>query len=249
MFRKDLTGKKFGRITVLSFAYMKDNHSYWNCRCDCGTERICLGKNLPRIKSCGCLVKEVASKSIKEKWQKGIFSREKLASFKDGRTKWFLEHPAEKRLYQIWIGIRRRAGGNRFKNDMKDRHAKIYSHLTVAPEWNDWLVFYDWAKNNGWEPGLTIDRIDNNKGYSPDNCRWISKKENNRNRRCVGYYNWNGEKLTLGQIAEKEGFNERDIERARNRIKNYGYSVYDAFYKINANQSYAPRSMNRVFNP
>lgn len=92
--------------------------------------------------------------------------------------------------------------------------------MTVAPEWNDWLVFYEWAKENGWKPGLTIDRTDNTKGYYPNNCRWVSRKENNRNRRCVNYYDWNGEKLTLGQIAEKEGFNRRDIDRARNRIKN-----------------------------
>lgn len=174
---------------------------------------------------------------------------EQNPQYKDGRTKWFKEHKAEKRLYQTWVGIRRRAGGNLFKKDTNNRHAKIYSRLTVAPEWNDWLVFYNWAKNNGWQPGLTIDRIDNNKGYSPDNCRWVSKKENNRNRQCVNYYDWHGKKLTLGQIAEEEGFNQRDIERARNRIKKYGYSVYDAFYKTNANQTYAPKSMSRFFNP
>lgn len=180
---------------------------------------------------------------------KEIHLGDKNPQYKDGRTKWLKGHPAEKRLYQIWIGMRRRAGGNRFKKDICDRHAKIYSNLTVIPEWNDWLIFYDWAKNNGWKPGLTIDRIDNNQGYSPDNCRWVSKKENNRNRRCVIYYDWYGKKLTLGQIAEKEGFCERDVERARNRIKNYGYSVRDAFYKVNANQKFIPKSSNRVFNP
>jgi len=173
----------------------------------------------------------------------------KNSQYKDGRTKWFKEHLDEKRLYQTWIGIRRRAGGNRFKKDILDRHAKIYSCLTVAQEWNDWLVFYKWATENGWQPNLTIDRIDNTKGYSPDNCRWVPRAENNRNRRCVVRYDWNGEKLTLGQIAEKEGWCERDVERARNRIKKYGYSVYDAFYKINPNQTYIPKSMTRIFNP
>jgi len=174
---------------------------------------------------------------------------ERNPQYKDGRMEWFRDHPNEKRLYQIWIGMRRRAGGNRYKKDSEDRHAKIYKPLSVCKEWNDWLVFYNWAKNNGWQPGLTIDRINNNKGYSPDNCRWVSKKENNRNRRCVNLYDWGGEKLTLGQIAECEGFNERDVERARNRIKKYGYSVYDAFYKINANQTYAPKSLNWTFIP
>lgn len=149
----------------------------------------------------------------------------KNPQYKDGRTKWFRTHPNEKRLYQIWIGIRRRAGGNRFKKDINDRHAKIYSHLTVAPEWNDWLVFYNWALKNGWEPSLTIDRINNEKGYSPDNCRWVSRAENNRNRGCVKKYLYKGEYLTLAQIAQKTGTLET---RLYNRIKNYGYSVEDA---------------------
>lgn len=225
MFRKDLTGKKFGKISVVSFAYMKNNHSYWNCKCDCGLEKVYLGKDLPKRKSCGCLAKEISSRIMKEKWKNGSFTRETLASYKDGRTKWLSEHPAERKLYQIWIGIRRRAGGNRFKRDTQDRHAKTYCVLTVAEEWNDWLVFYEWAINNGWKEGLTIDRIDNNKGYSPKNCRWISLAENNRNRRCVKKYMYNGELLTLPQIAE---INNIPKDRLYNRVVNYGYSVEDA---------------------
>lgn len=148
--------------------------------------------------------------------------------YKDGRTKWFLEHPAEKRLYYIWIGMRRRAGGNRYKNNNTDRHAKIYINLTVVPEWNNWLVFYEWAKNNGWKPGLTIDRVDNEKGYSPDNCRWVSKEENNRNRRCVNKYLYNGKMLTLPQIAEIYNI-PRD--RLYERVIKRGYSLEDAISK------------------
>lgn len=152
----------------------------------------------------------------------------KNPQYKDGRTNWFLSHPEEKRLYQVWIGIRRRAGGNKFNNTPEDRHAKIYSHLTVASEWNDWLVFYDWAKNHGWKPGLTIDRINNNDGYNPSNCRWISREENNRNRRCVKKYLHNGKILTLPQIADLY-----NIPRYRlyNRVINYGYSIEDAINK------------------
>ena len=164
----------------------------------------------------------------------------KNPQYKDGRKQYLEKHLEEKRLYQIWIGIRRRAGGNRFKKDTKDRHAKIYKNLNVAPEWNDWTTFYKWSKNNGWKPGLTIDRIDNDKGYYPDNCRWISRAENNRNRRCVIKYEWKGEKLTLNQIAEREGRAPMAADRARTRIKKYGYSLYDAFYKVNPNQIFVP---------
>lgn len=148
--------------------------------------------------------------------------------YKDGRMKYFSTHPEEKRLYQTWIGIRRRAGGNRFKYDTTDRHAHIYNRLSVYEGWNDWLNFREWAFNNGWKPGLTIDRINNNDGYNPDNCRWVSREENNRNRRCVKKYLYNGNLLTLPQIA-----NLCNIPRDRlyNRVINYGYSVEDAINK------------------
>lgn len=148
--------------------------------------------------------------------------------YKDGRTKWFKAHPEEKRLYQIWIGIRRRAGGNRYKKDTADRHAKIYANLSVAPEWNDWLVFYNWSIANGWKAGLTIDRIDNNKGYSPENCRWVSREENNRNRRCVKKYLYKGELLTIPQIAR---INNIPKGRLFDRIIRHGYSLEDALNK------------------
>ena len=145
--------------------------------------------------------------------------------YKDGRTQWFKEHRDEKRLYQTWIAIRRRAGGNRYKNTPHDRHAKIYSKLTVASEWNDWLVFYDWAKNNGWKPGLTIDRIDNSRGYYPDNCRWVSRADNNRNRGCVRRFLYDGSYLTFAQISAKTGVPEG---RLYDRVVRYGYSIEDA---------------------
>lgn len=153
---------------------------------------------------------------------------DKNPQYKDGRTKILSRNKEEKRLYQTWIGIRRRAGGNRFKKNPDDRHAKIYSHLTVTPEWNDWLIFYNWAKNNGWQPGLTIDRIDNKKGYYPENCRWISRAENNRNRQCVNKYEHNGQLLTLPQIAAIYNIPR---ERMYNRVVKYGYSIEDAITK------------------
>ena len=178
------------------------------------------------------------TESIKRKLSE-IHLGNKNLQYKDGRMKWLKNHPKEKRLYQIWIGIRRRAGGNRFKNDKNDRHAKIYSHLTVAPEWNDWLKFYDWAKNNGWQPGLTIDRINNEKGYYPDNCRWVSRAENNRNRRCVRKYLYKGDLLTFGQISKLTGIPEG---RLYNRVINYGYSINDAInIPVKSGKNWVPK--------
>ena len=77
--------------------------------------------------------------------------------------------------------------------------------ITVCDEWSmdNADVFISWALKNGWQPGLEIDRIDNNKGYSPDNCRFVSRKENCRNRSTNKYVVINDEKLLLCEAIEK----------------------------------------------
>lgn len=152
----------------------------------------------------------------------------KNPQYKDGRTQLVKTNPTIRKLYQTWIGIRRRAGGNRFKTNPNDRHAHIYKNISVCKEWNDWLVFQKWAYNNGWKPGLTIDRINNELGYCPKNCRWVTKDENNRNRKCVKKYLYKGMLLTLPQIAILYNI-PRD--RLYNRVIKYGYSIKDAINK------------------
>jgi len=74
----------------------------------------------------------------------------------------------------------------------------------MCEEWqNDFMKFYEWAINNGYRDDLTIDRIDNTKGYSPDNCRWATSKEQANNRTNNVVVEYNGKKLTLSQLAEK----------------------------------------------
>lgn len=160
-------------------------------------------------------------------------------AYKDGRTKDLAKDIDRKRLYYTWIGIRRRARAKCFNTRPLDRHKRIYENVDVCDEWNDWLVFEKWAIENGWKPGLTIDRIDCNGDYCPQNCRWISREDNNRNRRCVRKYRYNGEELTLGQIARLTGVPE---DRLYNRVVNYGYTIEDAVNK-------PPKSGKRFFIP
>lgn len=106
--------------------------------------------------------------------------------------------------------------------------------ITVCDEWsgeNGFMNFHKWAITNGWEKGLTIDRANNDNGYSPDNCKWSTKEEQGNNRRSNIMYSWNGKNMTLSQISKMEHvkysllyrrvrINGMDIHLALNDIKN-----------------------------
>lgn len=94
--------------------------------------------------------------------------------------------------------------------------------ITFCEEWkNSFQAFYDWAMANGYKHGLTLDRIDNNKGYSPDNCRWATMKEQSNNRRSNKYLEFRGETRTVSQWSEITGIHNDTILK---RLK-HGWSV------------------------
>ena len=148
----DMTGCRFGRLTVLNRAPDKTTGKkpkvMWRCRCDCGNETIVTGYALKQgtTVSCGCI------------------------------------DPKNKR----WA----RYGGR---------------GIAVCPEWNDYAVFRKWAMNNGYADDLTIDRIDVDAGYSPDNCRWVGAKVQANNTSRNKYITFEGKTLTLSQWAEELG--------------------------------------------
>jgi hypothetical protein len=158
---EDLTGKKFGKLNVLEFSHKVKKVRYWKCKCDCGNEKVINGFHLKRgkINSCGCLIKEATRKMG-------------LANKTHG-----LKHNI---LYKLWGSIKSRC------NNENTENYKMYGArgIKMCEEWsNDPLAFYNWAMNNGYKKGLQIDRIDNYKGYSPDNCRFVTCKENCNNKR------------------------------------------------------------------
>jgi hypothetical protein len=191
MKRKDLTGQKFGRLTVTGFAFMKNRHSYWKCRCDCGNEITVCGSELGRqTNSCGCLIKEIMRKNT--------------SAFKHGKT--------GGRLYRIWHHIKGRCLNKR------DYSYKYYGArgIAICNEWLDFVPFYNWAVNNGYNDNLTIDRINNDGNYEPENCRWIDRTLQAKNRRFVKLFNIEGETLCVAEIARKYNIPRKTLA---NRIK------------------------------
>lgn len=161
---KDIIGQRFGRYTVLERAGSDANRSaMWLCRCDCGNNRVIRGKDLKNgiIVSCGCYHRELV---------KDIFTT---------------HNGSRSRLYSVWDGMIQRC--------TNPKHTKYHSYggrgITVCDEWrNDFQAFNEWAMANGYDENAprgqcTIDRIDNDKGYSPDNCRWITHQEQQLNKR------------------------------------------------------------------
>lgn len=201
--KKDLTGQRFGRLIVIceSEPYYPPNsnkrHRMWLCQCDCGNViKTDQGGLLNGgAKSCSCLRKENVGKN------KNIY-------------------PYKHKLNRVWVAMRQRC------NNPKANEYKNYGGrgIKVCKEWDDvqngYDCFYEWAITNGYEEGLTIDRIDNNKGYSPDNCQWITHKEQQSNRSDNHFITYNGLTKTVSQWAEDLGI-KRDV--IFSRLK-YGWS-------------------------
>lgn len=173
----DITGQKFGLWTVIGFAEVKDGHSFWRCRCDCGNEAIVRGSSLKqgRSKSCGC---DREKRRIKKITKHGGYGT---------------------RLYRIWDNMKKRCYN---PNDISYPRYGARG-ITICEEWLTFKNFQEWAIANGYDDFLTIDRIDNDEGYTPSNCRWCDVKQQANNRRTSHYVTYNGETLTLKQWAEK----------------------------------------------
>lgn len=113
------------------------------------------------------------------------------------------------KLYDTWCNMRRRC------YDVKNKHYADYGNrgITVCDEWQEFIPFYNWAIKNGYKEGLTIDRIDNDKGYNPENCRWATSIMQANNRRNVHLITYKGETLSLKQWCVKLGLNYSSIKR------------------------------------
>lgn len=159
----DITGKHYGRLVAIKRVDNdRNNHKRWLCKCECGSETIVLENDLAtgKTRSCGCYYKETR----------------KIAAKTHGGSK--------TRLFRIWASMKSRCENP----NRKDRAYYGGRGITVCDEWKEYEVFSKWAYENGYADNLSIDRIDVNKGYSPENCRWadaITQMNNTRHNRYI----------------------------------------------------------------
>lgn len=192
---EDLSGKVFGRLTVLRPATPRvraNGHligqSVVVCSCGKSGEFVVRNCSLKSgmTTSCGCKNRERIIQQNKDKRITG---------------------QSNSRLAHIFYSMHRRC------ESQKHKGYKCYGGkgIQVCPEWDKFEVFYKWALENGYDSSLTIDRIDSDKGYSPNNCRWVTMKDNIRNKRNVLRIEYHGNLLYVSDIAAMTGMDRKTI--------------------------------------
>lgn len=186
---KDIAGKRFGRLIAIEHIPNHNRkHAKWRCVCDCGkTTYVCLSSlSSGKTKSCGCLTRD----------------RTIQRNIKHGKV--------NSRIYREWKAMRERC--------YRPGHQYFQYYggkgIEVCDEWrNNFEAFYDWSMKNGYSDTLTIDRKDNSKNYSPDNCRWATRQQQANNRTNSLVVAFQGELLPISEIQSRTGESYGQIYR------------------------------------
>ncbi len=203
---KDLTGQKFGKLTVMGIARKtqsgKRERYYWKCTCECGNIKEvrtdCLTTGY--VRSCGCLKKE----------------QDKINLRANHRHKLSNTH-----IWYVYYGMLHRC------YNKKNNRYECYGGrgIRVCEEWKcSFDKFAEWAMDNGYANGLQIDRIDNDGNYEPSNCRWVTPKVNCRNRSSNTIVEYEGHLLTLIELSEKLNLSYSTV---RKKYAKYGIKRKD----------------------
>lgn len=205
---EDLSGHKFGRLIPIKRVENKGNYAMWLCQCDCGNTMVTRATSLKNghTQSCGCLHKE----------------RLRCANQKHG----LYQH----RIYSIYTHMI----GRCYNKSEAGYESYGGRGVSVCDEWkNDFSEFAKWAFAHGYGDELTLDRIDVNGNYCPENCRWATYKEQANNTRKNHIIQYHGETFTMREFCDKYHFsysllNSRlfrgwDLEKAIEtpRMENY----------------------------
>ena len=212
----DLSGQKFGRLTVIcrDIEYTDSSGASrykYKCLCDCGNYTWATPYQLKSggVRSCGCLHKESASNRGKANTRHG--GNRRNAPYE------------EKRLYHIWSGMKQRC-----ENPNNGSYSNYGGRgIKICEEWNDFANFQKWSLDNGYSDDLSIDRIDYNGNYEPNNCRWATKIEQANNTRANRFVDIGGVSHTVADWSRISGVKAATILA---RLE-YGWKPEDAVYK------------------
>jgi hypothetical protein len=161
---KDLTNQKFGKLVCeKDVGRTKNGNVLWKCKCECGNYTVVNSSSLKtgNTKSCGCILNK------------------RLENFGELQKKHGM---SDTKIYKVWSSMKQRCLNE------NDKAYKNYGGrgITVCNEWHEFEPFYEWAVNNGYKEGLTLERVDNDGDYCPKNCTWITKsKQSSNTRNCI----------------------------------------------------------------
>ena len=190
----DLTGNRYNRLVVIEKDRTEKGVVIWKCLCDCGKITYVRGQNLKSgaVKSCGCLRKD-----------ENPSTRHRMSG---------------SRLYRIWASMKTRCYVPSHHSYMNygGRGIKVCDEWRIMPD-----QFIEWAMNNGYTDEMTIERIDVDGDYGPDNCTWIPAREQQGNRRSCQYFTYNGMTKNLTDWCSDLGLQYKQIH---NRIHKLGWS-------------------------
>lgn len=198
-------GQKFGRLTVVGFVHATPPYRgwCWECKCDCGKTKVLIPRDVKsgKVKSCGCFHDERC--------------RERATKFQHSVYEY-------KRLYSIYNGIKKRCY-NTNEPRYKDYGAR---GIRMCEEWLNSKTGFDsfvsWSITHNYSENLSIDRIDPNGDYSPENCRWITLQEQSLNKRETLWVNYKGERIQLSVLCKRMNL---CYDTIHNRIYSLGWDV------------------------
>ncbi|HSW35847.1 MAG TPA: hypothetical protein VLH18_04500 [Candidatus Limnocylindrales bacterium] len=184
-------GDVFGRLTIVEELEKKNHNRQFLCKCECGAKTTVDSSKLisKNTQSCGCLKREIMANK--------------------NRTHGKSKTP----LYSVWNSMKGRC------YNPSDAGFRDYGGrgITVCGEWQEFEPFMEWALKSGYRKGLTIERVDNNGNYEPQNCKWIPRSEQSANRRTNRYLKFRGNLKTMAQWSRDLGIN---YDTLKDRLNN-----------------------------